>query len=184
MKIIYLFIFFISLNFIISCKVQKESIDIKYSNVVVYDTYKSYYKPFLQFKKYSYIYIQTFKHPYDLPELNEKVYSLIQNNDTMRFRCQFSFYANYYLKNIKFQKGFYTVLLKKEIESYEGKKIRTNKSVQNLTFKNAVIKNEMNKEYKYSDVLFKNLKFKIIDFSDSTNVKLIPLSKEKFWENI
>ncbi len=113
----------------------------------------------------------------------DKEYSFIQNKDTMSIKCKCGQAVNYFLINIKFQKGKFELNLdfprkfNEQTKKYEsqinyilGNQIKTSKEVQNILFKNSYMWWESKGEFK--DFYFKDLKFIEIDLKDTINNKL------------
>lgn len=113
----------------------------------------------------------------------KKVFTLIHKTDSMFILCSCKPALNFYLKDIKFKKGYCIVQYKKPMQKTLGSKIKTPKSVQNILFKNALNHSSGGKNSE-RDLMFKYLKFMVIDFSDTVNVKLLPVSSKAFFDEI
>lgn len=116
----------------------------------------------------------------------KKKFSFIQENDTMTV-CIFLYpYCNYYLKDLEFKKGTYFLNIRQydytELEKLRGCNIETPEYLQNILFKD-YNEDVYNPSIKRQDTYFKDLKFIVIDFTDTLNVKLEPIDEEKFWDN-
>ena len=166
-----------------SCNAQKDIFDVKYSDVAIHEINQDSITPSFYKKKINNLYVKVIKQ-IDFPLMKDwSFYSFIKNNDTMRVRYKsYKINDEYYLKDIKFKKGYYEIKFKKEPVKIEGKYINSNKRIGNIIFKNYVNKEVLKEHYDYSDIKFKNMKFKFIDFSDTLNVKLIPISKTDFYK--
>lgn len=115
-------------------------------------------------------------------DFSQKIRGLLLKNktDSMILKCNCKELNNFYFKNIKFKKGYYIVKMNKEFQ-ITGDKIRNLSKLNNILFKNTN-KYSLEEVSSINSVYFKDLKFKLIDFSDTLNVKLIPISKEDFYK--
>lgn len=113
-------------------------------------------------------------------DFSQKVRGLLLKNktDSMILKCNCKELNNFYFKNVKFKKGYYIVKINKEFQ-ITGDEIRGLSKLNNIFFKNTYSLEEASS---IKNVYFKDLKFKLIDFSDTLNVKLIPISKEDFYK--
>lgn len=170
-----------------SCKTEQLTIDYKNYDILFMQFYekdvKSINNNFYQ-KKHNLIKGIDYSRDFN-PRYKSQII-LTKKNDTMKISCQFPERYNYYFKNMKFRKGKYDLqykkslqglLLEKNIFEIKGENIETSKLIQYILFKNILISDSL-KRYKQKDVLFKNLKFRVIDFSDTTSIKLIPLAEK------
>lgn len=183
MKLIKNFMVFIILIIVNSCNTQKDIFDIKYSNVAILEINKDSFKPFIYTKKINNLYVEVIKQ-IDFPLMKDwSFYFFTKNNDTMRVRYKsYKINDEYYLKDLKFKNGYYEIKFKKEPLKIEGKYIISNKRIRNIIFKNYIYRGVAKEKYNYSDIKLEDMKFKLIDFSDILNVKLIPISKEDFYK--
>ena len=113
----------------------------------------------------------------------KRVFYFTQECDTMTVCIYLEPYNNYYIKDLEFKKGTYFLKPNYYSEFYQinGSDIKTSKYMQNILFKDYV-KKIYPTITKYEDRYFKDLKFTVIDFSDTINVKLLPISEEEFWD--
>lgn len=73
-----------------------------------------------------------------------------------------------------------------KIKEIKGSQLIFSTKLQNILFedyKRISPTGTPRQEVVREDVYFKDLKFKMIDISDTVNVKLQPVSKEEFWNN-
>lgn len=101
----------------------------------------------------------------------------------MSIKCKCGQERNYFLKNLKFQKGKFNLSFdfskkyneqatkyQSQVNYILGNQIKTHKELQSILFRNSYVWGEDNSEFK--DIYFKDLKFIAIDSQDSTYVKL------------
>lgn len=124
------------------------------------------------------------KYNYDTDFLKKEI-TLVSNKDTMRIYGFLNNHNNYYFKGLYFKKGDYflgdyVTNIKKLTEIY-GSDLNLSRKNSKIIFEdyNSLPKNGNPKENK----LLKDLKFILIDFSDTTNFKLQLITKEEFWDN-
>lgn len=125
----------------------------------------------------------------------KKQLDLTRGKDTMSIFCNCGS-VNYFFKNIEFKKGSFVIDHNdfyihgsNKMKEIEGKAIKTPIKFQNILFKDYEIVYPLtrtlgpDRKWIRKDFTLKDIKFKVIDFSDTINVKLIPITKEDFWSN-
>ena len=87
---------------------------------------------------------------------------------------------NFYFKNIPFKEGYYLVEISelKWKETIKGSEISVPEELQNILFLDA----DAARTNTAQNIYFKDLEFIVIDLKDTENVKIEPLSKEKYLE--
>ena len=175
-----------------SCKTEQFIIDYKNYDILFMQFYETDVKSINNnFYQKNHILITGIDYSRDFNPRYKSQILLTKKKDTMKVTCQCPERYNYYFKNMKFKKGEYVLQYKtsfqglfheKNIFEIEGKNIETSKLIQGILFRNILISDSVT-GYRRKDFLFKNLKFRVIDFSDTVNVKLTPIKKEKFWDN-
>lgn len=130
------------------------------------------------------------------PGFFKKEFYFIKKKDTMIVFCECGPSTNYYFKEIDFRKGSY--IIKSDSSHYnihipnifqevKGADIKAHKKVQKILFKEYLLLSRNpglnKKELIRKDVFFEDLKFNVIDLSDTVDVKLEPMSKKEFWDN-
>jgi len=117
----------------------------------------------------------------------KKQLSFIKEKDTMNIHCLCGQGSNYYLKDLQFKKGDYFLSFDYErVKEVKGSQLNASTKLQNILFegyKNISSTSTPRQDVIREDVYFRNLIFKIIDFSNTTSVKLEPMKKEEFWDN-
>jgi len=112
----------------------------------------------------------------------KRVFYFTQECDTMIVCIYENPYTNYYIKDLEFKKGTYYLKSNYYTEfDIKGSDIKTSKYMQNMLFKDYYTDSHAAIP-KAEDIFFKDLKFYVIDFSDTINVKLLPISEKEFWD--
>lgn len=106
---------------------------------------------------------------------------LINQKDTMHLFCLCKRLENYHFRNIDFKKGTFFIKKIKPFVEQIGKQLHLPRTVQNILFHNTLV-HEKSYGYDSKNILLKDVKFKVIDFSEQENFQLIPISKEEFWD--
>ena len=124
---------------------------------------------------------------YDSRFIKKQIY-FTQGTDTMQVFCFCFSHTNFYFKNFKFKKGSYFVsFIRDETNIISGDSIMIPSKFQSIVFRDLIALNEqsavLRKDIIRKDGTINDMKFNIIDFSDTINVKLVPLNEEEFWEN-
>jgi hypothetical protein len=121
------------------------------------------------------------------PHYYKKQLSFIKEKDTMNIYCLCGQGSNYYLKDLQFKKGDYFLSFNYErIKEVKGSQLNSSTKLQNILFedyKKISSASNPRQDVIRDDVYFRNLIFKIIDFSNTTSVKLESIKKEEFWDN-
>jgi hypothetical protein len=119
--------------------------------------------------------ITSLKHSRDFNPKFEHQLILTKGMDTMRLKCIFPIYQNFYIKNIDFKEGRYLLkynnskngfLNNSKIGKVMGKEIKTPTSTQEILFKNLSIIDSIHGQTTKSLEL-KDIKFNIVDFSNN-----------------
>lgn len=124
------------------------------------------------------------KYNYDTDFLKKEI-TLVSNKDTMRIYGFFNNHNNYYFEGLYFKKGDYFlgdyVTNAKKLTEIYGSALNLSRKNSKIIFEdyNTLPKSGNPKENK----LLKDLKFILIDFSDTTNYKLQLITKKEFWDN-
>ncbi len=123
-------------------------------------------------------------------EIDHKAEAILtQKSDTMQLLCFCGRFFNYYFKNVPFKKGTYFIqvndimpLNKQSVYKTKGEKLSAPKSIQKILFKNSLVR-DLVVGFGKSDLLLKDIEFTVIDLSDTVSIKLVPMSKEDFWDS-
>lgn len=110
---------------------------------------------------------------------------LVSNKDTMRIYGFFDNHNNYYFKGLNFKRGDYflvdyTTNIKKPTEIY-GRDLNLSGKNSRIFFEDYNTSHKSGNPKKNKQL--KELKFILINFSDTTNYKFQLITKEKFWDN-
>lgn len=184
-----IFIYFAVVCVFNSCKSQEKVIDIKSTDIIVFNLKNSNIRlPYLR-TIYSDSNIVVINKFWAMPPTNFiKYYKFISNKDTMNVKCFCGQEQNLYFTNLTFKKGKYELDFsfpnkyneKNKNFDYQinyifGKEIKSPKEVQKILFKNAYPWWESQRHFK--DLKFKDLKFIEVDLNDTINVKLKKVEK-------
>jgi hypothetical protein len=106
---------------------------------------------------------------------NKDGFFFVKENDTMLIHTYLPHENNYYIKGLEFKKGSYFLKFNNriELEEINGLDIEALECLQNVVLE----------DYKHKDrydVFFKDLKFTVIDLTDTLNTQLEPIKKEDF----
>lgn len=147
-------------------------------------TSKSYSENSYKLDNYLLIKVRKAKYNFDTDFLKKEI-SIVNSKDTMRIYGFFDNHNNYYFNQLNFKKGDYFagnfVAITKNSTKINGSDLNLSKKNNRIIFEdyNTLPKSRNPKE----DKLLKDLKFILIDFSDTINYKLQPITKEEFWDN-
>ncbi|MCD0476060.1 hypothetical protein LPB87_16805 [Flavobacterium sp. EDS] len=114
------------------------------------------------------------------PSFYKKQFDFIKNKDTMNIYCFCLDANNYYFKDLEFKKGSYFLNIQKKLTEIKGGDLIVSKKIKSIIFKD-YYKNNDNIQQK--DLLLNNMTFNVIDFSDSLNIQLVPMSFDEFRDN-
>ncbi|MBS3737378.1 MAG: hypothetical protein KGY51_00065 [Psychroflexus sp.] len=129
------------------------------------------------------ILITSLEHSRDFNPKFEHLLTLTKDLDTMRLKCTFPVYKNFYIRNVNFKKGDYIVkynnsknglLNNSELVEIIGKDIKTPGSTQNILFQNLSITDSIN-GHTIKDIELSDIQFTIMDCADTKKVKLEPM---------
>jgi len=174
-KIISLLVYLFSSLLLYSCKAQNPyTINSRNKDIIIFEINTKKIK-----NKYSDIYVSNYSIEMVNHSENEdmgyskfkyfKYFSFINKKDTMNIECQCVQKHNYFFKNLDFRRGNYKLNFERKKEKLFGRKIVTQKEVQNILFKDIYISDKkLTSQYVY----FKDIEFYEVDFKDTTNVKL------------
>jgi len=177
--------------FLVSCKTKQIILGVKNNDIYFVETKEKNVVVLFSIYNKNNFFIQKRGRSRDMVPRFKKGITLIQKTDTMQVLCFCGQEKNYYFKEIEFKKEVYFVSflndsphvsVNKSVYEITGEKIKTPKSVHNVLFKNTLI-HKPKEGYSHENLSFKDIKFKVINFSDTINVKLIPITKEEFWSN-
>lgn len=120
---------------------------------------------------------------------NKRGVILTQKTDTMQLLCFCALTYNYYFKDVKFKKGTYLIQVnhidlfyRQNIYEAKGKKLSIPKSFKKIVFKSTLTRDSI-VGYGQSNLLLKDIYFNVMDFSDTVNIKLIPIDVKDFFND-
>jgi hypothetical protein len=153
-------------------KTEKEIISIFDRSYIGSDEILFYNKNFFLIKK-------------DCPTYScfKKFFFFINGNDTMTVYTYLLPNSSYYIKDLEFKKGSYFLKINdyKKLTWTTGCHSKTPKKLHNILFKDyRSVRNYMDKE---KNIYFKDFEFKVIDLTDISNIQLVPMSKQEFWDD-
>jgi len=177
--------------FLASCKTKQIILGVKNNDIYFVETKEKNVGVLFSIYNKNNFFIQKRRRSSDMVPRLKSGLRLVQKADTMQVFCFCSQENNYYFKNIDFKKGVYFInflngsphaSVNKNINELAGWEIKSPRSVHNILFKNTLI-HTLEEGYSHENLSFNDIKFKVIDFSDTINIKLIPITKEEFWSN-
>lgn len=142
----------------------------------------------IEYKKGKFLLSKTRKANYNFDAyFYKKQFDIVKDKDTMYIHCFCIDETNIYFKDLKFKKGSYFLDIQKKLIDVNGSDLKVPKKVKSIIFIDYLTLNpnpaSTRNKIKRKDILLNDIKFKVLDFSDTLNIKLTSISKDKFWDN-
>lgn len=180
-----LFIYFSIIVTFLGCSPIRVMYSYKYNYYIIDNlSSKSNSENSIKLDNYLLIKVRKAKYNFDTDFLKKEI-SIVNRKDTMRIYGFFNNHNNYYIKGLNFKRGNYFlgdfITNTKELTEIYGKELNLSKKNSKIIFEDyntlAISGNPK------VDKQLKDLKFILIDFSDTTNFRLQPITREEFWDN-